>query len=37
MDPEERMRLRYEKLRSFGNGLAPLDPLPPLPAAATAK
>ncbi len=37
LDPEERMRLRYEKLRAFGNGLAPLDPLPPLPAVPAAK
>ncbi|MFO0933007.1 MAG: acetyl-CoA carboxylase carboxyltransferase subunit alpha [Planctomycetota bacterium] len=37
LDPEERMRLRYEKLRAFGNGLAPLDPLPPLAAVPAAK
>jgi len=28
IDPEERMAARYAKLRSFGNGLAPLDPHP---------
>jgi len=40
MDTEERLAARYAKLRALGNGLQPLDPLPPLaeavPAAASA-
>jgi acetyl-CoA carboxylase carboxyl transferase subunit alpha len=35
MDPDARVAARYARLRSFGNGLAPLDRLPaPAPAAA---
>lgn len=30
-DPDERMTARYERLRSFGNGIEPLDPRPQLP------
>jgi acetyl-CoA carboxylase carboxyl transferase subunit alpha len=32
LDPDARLDARYRKLRAFGNGLAPLDPLPdPVP------
>lgn len=36
MDPEVRRARRYEKLRALGNGLAPLDPLPPVAASPAA-
>jgi acetyl-CoA carboxylase carboxyl transferase subunit alpha len=37
MDTEERLAARYARLRSFGNGLTPLDPVPePAPAPAPA-
>ncbi|MCC7138797.1 MAG: acetyl-CoA carboxylase carboxyltransferase subunit alpha [Planctomycetes bacterium] len=32
MDADERLSLRYAKLRAFGNGLPPLDPPPEVPA-----
>ena len=28
MDTEDRLTARYAKLRAFGNGLTPLDPMP---------
>jgi acetyl-CoA carboxylase carboxyl transferase subunit alpha len=40
MDPDERLAARYAKLRSFGNGLEPLEPVPevaPAPAPAPGK
>ncbi len=36
-DPDERMTQRYERLRSFGNGVEPLDPRPQLPEGTRAK